>query len=160
VGGIATRGLPFAAEIFSLALKNQRPISNSKNTSPVVNSIRTQLSNFARPSERLLPRPLYSRFGKAMLLSSGGGAVAIWASSGLSAPDGQAPMDLAVIAYNVPFEESRIAARRFPAAATGPGQMHSRTSGKGFCHAHRTVLRGPLPVRARACPSGQVGPRG
>jgi hypothetical protein len=36
---------------------------------------------------------------KAMLLSSGGGAVAVWASSGLSAPDGQAPMDLAVIDY-------------------------------------------------------------
>ncbi len=34
---------------------------------------------------------------KALLLSSGGGAVAVWASSGLSAPDGQAPMDLAVI---------------------------------------------------------------
>ena len=36
---------------------------------------------------------------KAMVLSPGGGAVAVWASSGLSAPDGQAPMDLAVIDY-------------------------------------------------------------
>ena len=32
-----------------------------------------------------------------MLLSPGGGAVAVWASSGLSDPSGQAPMDLAVI---------------------------------------------------------------
>jgi hypothetical protein len=36
---------------------------------------------------------------RAMLLSSGGGAVAVWASSGLSAPNGEAPMNLAVIDY-------------------------------------------------------------
>ena len=36
---------------------------------------------------------------KAMLLSPGGGAVAVWASSGLTAPEGQAPMDLTVIDY-------------------------------------------------------------